>query len=322
MKKKKASLKGNYIQTINEVLKGEIFPFYVLVGENFYLKKQLIEKIKTKLKVEKINIIDGDTDKKSIFNFLETPNFFSSSLIFYIRYANKIENFKWEDFNSRKNRIIIFEDREKSLPEPPIYLEDKVKYVIEIPIDEGILKKWVIKKFEEYGKSIDDRAVSKLIYQLQNDIDLLYSEIEKLSNIDKNILNEEDIDFYTYKINIPNIFELISSYLKKRKRKFLKSINDLIESGEQFEKIFYILLNRIINLIDIKVALIFGLSDKLIKENIKLSQNQISNLIDEAKEYSFEELYELLNKLLEIEKRIKLSKGFIREKLELSILEN
>lgn len=102
MKKKKASLKGNYIQTINEVLKGEIFPFYVLVGENFYLKKQLIEKIKTKLKVEKINIIDGDTDKKSIFNFLETPNFFSSSLIFYIRYANKIENFKWEDFNSRK----------------------------------------------------------------------------------------------------------------------------------------------------------------------------------------------------------------------------
>lgn len=182
------------------------------------------------------------------------------------------------------------------------------------------MKKWVIKKFDENGKKIDDRALSKLIFELQNDIDLLIYEIEKLSLLDKDEISEEDIDVYSYKINIPNVFDIISSYLKGRKRKFLNSIEDLIQKGEPFEKVFYILLSKVLNLLDIKVATLRGLSEKDLRENLKLSQNQISLLINEAREYSFEELYNFLNELLEIEKRIKLSKGYLREKIELDLI--
>jgi DNA polymerase-3 subunit delta len=320
LKKKRVSLRANYLQTINEIIKGELFPFYILLGNSFYLKNQILEKIKNILKVEKVNVIDGELEKKEILDIIESPSFFFTTLLFYIKDADKIDNFRWEEFNSRKNRVIVFEDKQGKIPPPPIYLEDKVKYVYESLIDENILKKWVIKKFDENGKKIDDRAVSKLIFELQNDIDLLFYEIEKLSLLDKDEINEEDIDIYSYKINIPNVFDIISSYLKGRKRKFLNSIEDLIQKGEPFEKVFYILLSKVLNLLDIKVATLRGFNEKELRENLKLSQNQISFLINEAKEYSYEELYNFLNELLEIEKRIKLSKGYLREKIELDLI--
>jgi len=320
LKKKRVSLKANYIQTINEIIKGELFPFYILLGNNFYLKNQLIEKIKIVLKVDKVNIIDGEIDKKTLIDLIESPSFFFSSLLFYIKDSDKIVDFRWEDFNSRKNRVIIFESKEGKIPPPPLYLEEKVKYVVDETIDENILKKWVIKKIEENNKKIDERAIYKLLFELQNDIDLLYSEIEKLSLIEKETITEEDIDNYSYKINLPNIFEVVSSFIKGKKRKFLNLIDDLINSGEPFEKIFYILLNRVLNLIDIKVATIKGFNEKKLRESLKLSPFQISSLINESKEYSFEELFEFLLDLLQIEKRIKLSKGYLREKLELDLI--
>lgn len=320
MKKKKVSLRDNYLKTINEIIKGELFPFYILLGDNFYLKNQLIEKIKGTLKVDRINIIDGEIDKKTILDLIESPSFFFSSLIFYIKDADKIENFKWEEFNSRKNRIIIFESKEDKIPTPPLYLEEKVKVVFDEPLDENILKKWVIKKFEENGKKIDERVATKLIFELQGNLDLLYTEIEKISLLENDVIREEDVDNYSYKLVIPNIFEVISSYLKGKKRKFLGLLNELLQSGETFEKVFYLLLNRILNLIDIKVAMVKGLSEKNLRESLKLSPFQISNLINESKEYSYEELYEFLKDLLEIEKSIKLSKGYLKEKLEIDLV--
>ncbi|MCX8094860.1 MAG: hypothetical protein N3D74_01525 [Caldisericia bacterium] len=317
MKKKKVSLRDNYLKTINEIIKGELFPFYILLGDNFYLKNQLLEKIKVALKVEKINIIDGEIDKKTILDYLESSSFFFSSLLFYIKDADKIEDFKWEDFSSRKNRIIIFESKEGKIPEPPLYLEEKVKYVFDEPLEENVLKKWVLKKFDENGKKIDEKIASKMIFELQGNLDLLYTEIEKLSLLENETITEEDIDYFTYKINIPSIYEIIASYLKGRKRKFLNLLNDLIQTGEPFERIFYLLLNRIINLIDIKIANIKGVSEKNIRESLKLSPFQISSLTLESKEYSFEELFDFLKDLLEIEKSIKLSKGYLKEKLEL-----
>ncbi|MDI6860797.1 MAG: hypothetical protein QMD25_02120 [Caldisericia bacterium] len=284
------------------------------------MKNQLIEKLKGVLKVDKINIIDGETDKKTILDLIESPSFFFSSLLFYIKDADKLQDFRWEDFNSRKNRIIIFESKEGTLPPPPLYLEEKVKYVIDEPIDENILKKWVIKKFEENGKRIDERIALKLIFELQSNLDLLYTEIEKLSLLQKEIIIEEDIDNYCYRINIPNIYEIIFTYLKGRKRKFLTLFSDLLQSGEPIEKIFYLILNKVLNLIDVKVATIKGISEKNLKDSLKLTPFQISNLINESKEYSFEELFSFLKDLLEIEKSIKLSKSYIKEKLELDLI--
>lgn len=322
MKKKKASQKVNYLTTINEINKGELFPYYVLIGDANYLKNQILEKISQKLKVSNKLILEGESNLKNLVESIDSPSFFSSSKVIFIRNANRIENFKWDYFKNIKNRVIIFDDKEGKIPSPPLDIEDKVKIVDDKRINFEILKKWVIKKFKEKGKDIEDGAIYKLIFSCDNDLDILTLEIEKLSLIDNDIINEQDIENYIYPLDIPNIFDLISYFVKNRKRKFLENLNKTIERGENFERLFYMILNHINTLIDIKISILEGLKEKNIMDILKISPYKFSILKDEVNEFTLNELKIILKKLEEIEKTIKLSKSFQKERMELAILKS
>lgn len=322
MKKKRVSQKVNYITTINEIGKGELYPYYILVGNVNYLKNQILEKIKSNLKAVSIKIVEGESDLKSLINSIDSPSFFSSSSIIFIKNAHKIENFKWDNFINPKNRVIIFDDRDGKIPLPPLELKDKVKIVNDASINLEILKKWVGKKLREKNKKIEDSALYKLIFSVENDLDLLITEIEKLSLIDKEIIEDEDIEKYVYQINLPNIFDLINYFIKNKKRKFLENINKIIEKGENFEKVFYLILNHVLTLIDIKISLIEGVKEKDIIETLNLNPYKFSLLKDELEELNLNELKSMLKNMEEIELSIKLSKGFQKERMELSILKS
>ncbi len=322
MKKKKVSQKVNYISTIDEINKGSLKPYYILTGDANYLKNQIIEKIKLNLKVSNIFILEGESNLKNLIDFIDSPSFFSSSKVIFIKNAQKIENFKWDYFKNIKNRVIIFDDRDGKIPQPPEEIEDKVKIVNDKNMNLEILKKWVEKKFKEKNKSISQSALYKLIFSCENDLDLLIGEIEKLSLIDKDIIDEEDIEKYVYQVDIPNIFDLINYFIKNKKRKFLENFSKIIERGENFDKLFYTILNHITSLIDVKISILEGVKDKDIIDALKINPYRYSLLKDEASEFNLNELKTILKSFEEIEKSIKLSKGFQKERMELTILKS
>ncbi len=322
MKKKKVSQKVNYISTIDEINKGNLKPYYILIGDTNYLKNQIIEKIKLNLKISNIFILEGESNLRNLIDSIDSPSFFSSSKVIFIKNAQKIENFKWDYFKNIKNRVIIFDDRDGKIPLPQEEIEDKVKIVNDKNMNLEILKKWVEKKFKEKNKSISQSALYKLIFSCENDLDLLIGEIEKLSLIDKDIIDEEDIEKYVYQVNIPNIFDLINYFIKNKKRKFLENFSKIIERGENFEKLFYTILNHITSLIDVKISILEGVKDKDIIDALKINPYRYSLLKDEASEFNLNELKTILKSFEEIEKSIKLSKGFQKERMELTILKS
>ncbi|HRT37483.1 MAG TPA: DNA polymerase III subunit delta [Caldisericia bacterium] len=322
MKKKKVSQKVNYISTIDEINKGNLKPYYILIGDTNYLKNQIIEKIKLNLKISNIFILEGESNLRNLIDSIDSPSFFSSSKVIFIKNAQKIENFKWDYFKNIKNRVIIFDDRDGKIPLPPEEIEDKVKIVNDKNMNLEILKKWVEKKFKEKNKSISQSALYKLIFSCENDLDLLIGEIEKLSLIDKDIIDEEDIEKYVYQVDIPNIFDLINYFIKNKKRKFLENFSKIIERGENFEKLFYTILNHITSLIDVKISILEGVKDKDIIDALKINPYRYSLLKDEASEFNLNELKTILKSFEEIEKSIKLSKGFQKERMELTILKS
>ncbi|MGB9749385.1 MAG: DNA polymerase III subunit delta [Caldisericia bacterium] len=322
MKKKKVSQKVNYLSAINEISKGDLSPYYILVGDASYLKNQIIEKIKLNLKVSNILVLEGESNLKYLIDSIDSPSFFSSSKVIFIKNAQKIENFKWDYFKNIENRVIIFDDKDGKIPPPPEEIEEKVKVINDKNINLDILKKWVVKKFKEKNKNIDEGALYKLIFSCENDLDILNTEIEKLSLIEKDNLTEEDIEKYVYPVDLPNIFDLINYFIKNKKRKFLQDLDKIIERGENFEKLFYMILNHIISLIDIKISILEGEKDKDIMSVLKLNPYKFSLLKDEASEFKIEELKSILKKLEEIEETIKLSKGFQKERIELTILKS
>jgi len=322
LKKKKVSQKVNYISTIDEINKGNLKPYYILIGDTNYLKNQIIEKIKLNLKISNIFILEGESNLRNLIDSIDSPSFFSSSKVIFIKNAQKIENFKWDYFKNIKNRVIIFDDRDGKIPLPQEEIEDKVKIVNDKNMNLEILKKWVEKKFKEKNKSISQSALYKLIFSCENDLDLLIGEIEKLSLIDKDIIDEEDIEKYVYQVNIPNIFDLINYFIKNKKRKFLENFSKIIERGENFEKLFYTILNHITSLIDVKISILEGVKDKDIIDALKINPYRYSLLKDEASEFNLNELKTILKSFEEIEKSIKLSKGFQKERMELTILKS
>ena len=322
MKKKKVSQKVNYISTIDEINKGNLKPYYILIGDTNYLKNQIIEKIKLNLKISNIFILEGESNLRNLIDSIDSPSFFSSSKVIFIKNAQKIENFKWDYFKNIKNRVIIFDDRDGKIPLPQEEIEDKVKIVNDKNMNLEILKKWVEKKFKEKNKSISQSALYKLIFSCENDLDLLIGEIEKLSLIDKDIIDEEDIEKYVYQVDIPNIFDLINYFIKNKKRKFLENFNKIIERGENFERLFYAILNHIVSLIDVKISILEGVKDKDIIDALKINPYRYSLLKDEASEFNLNELKTILKSFEEIEKSIKLSKGFQKERMELTILKS
>jgi len=322
LKKKKVSQKVNYLSTINEISKGALYPYYILVGDASYLKNQIIEKIKFNLKVSNILVLEGESNLKYLIDSIDSPSFFSSSKVIFIKNAQKIDNFKWDYFKNIENRVIIFDDKDGKIPTPPEEIEEKVKVINDKNISLEILKKWVIKKFKEKNKNIDEGALYKLIFSCENDLDILITEIEKLSLIEKDNLIEEDIEKYIYPVDIPNIFDLINYFIKNKKRKFLQDLDKTIERGENFERLFYMILNHIISLIDIKISILEGEKDKDIMSSLKLNPYKFSLLKDEASEFKIGELKSILKKLEEIEETIKLSKGFQKERIELTILKS
>ncbi|HPP43764.1 MAG TPA: DNA polymerase III subunit delta [Caldisericia bacterium] len=322
MKKKKVSQKVNYISTIDEINKGNLKPYYILIGDTNYLKNQIIEKIKLNLKISNIFILEGESNLRNLIDSIDSPSFFSSSKVIFIKNAQKIENFKWDYFKNIKNRVIIFDDRDGKIPLPQEEIEDKVKIVNDKNMNLEILKKWVEKKFKEKNKSISQGALYKLIFGCENDLDLLIGEIEKLSLIDKDIIDEEDIEKYVYQVDIPNIFDLINYFIKNKKRKFLENFSKIIERGENFEKLFYTILNHITSLIDVKISILEGVKDKDIIDALKINPYRYSLLKDEASEFNLNELKTILKSFEEIEKSIKLSKGFQKERMELTILKS
>ncbi|HOK18454.1 MAG TPA: DNA polymerase III subunit delta [Caldisericia bacterium] len=322
MKKKKVSQKVNYISTIDEINKGNLKPYYILIGDTNYLKNQIIEKIKLNLKISNIFILEGESNLRNLIDSIDSPSFFSSSKVIFIKNAQKIENFKWDYFKNIKNRVIIFDDRDGKIPLPQEEIEDKVKIVNDKNMNLEILKKWVEKKFKEKNKSISQSALYKLIFSCENDLDLLIGEIEKLSLIDKDIIDEEDIEKYVYQVDIPNIFDLINYFIKNKKRKFLENFSKIIERGENFEKLFYTILNHITSLIDVKISILEGVKDKDIIDALKINPYRYSLLKDEASEFNLNELKTILKSFEEIEKSIKLSKGFQKERMELTILKS
>ncbi|RLD15441.1 MAG: hypothetical protein DRI28_00510 [Caldiserica bacterium] len=310
MRKKKSYQRVSYIDALKEIEKKKIFPFYILQGRGRYIKNQIIEKLKDALKVDSISLIDGKgKDFLSIVREISSPSFFFSSTLFYVKDAGRIKGFKWEKIK-KDNRVVVFDDLEEKIPAPPEAFSDLVRIVRDIPLPEGVLKAWIRKKFKENGKVVDESGVYSLIYNVGADLDYLVTEIEKISlSIDKKEITKEDIERHVYPISSTSIFDISNLFFTGRKGKTILFIEEMIDRGENIERIFYILMNRVINVFDVKVSLMQGLKPKEIQKVMNISPFLFGIYEREAREIDINKLMKLLFYLEDVEKAIKIGKG-------------
>ena len=176
--------------------------------------------------------------------------------------------------------------------------------------------------FDDY--KIDSKLVNLLIDRVGNNLSILDQEVEKIKIYkDKNkIIEEKDILSLTEK-NIDNdIFHLIENIVNGNKDKSLESLKEMLKLNEEPIKIIIMLASQFRIIYQAKQLYIMGYTESDIASLLKIHPYRIKLALSKGRNISNEVLLEFIEKLADLDYKIKSGEIMKDLALELFILEN
>ncbi len=296
---------------------------YFLFGQDTYRSRQKMKEIIEEYKKRHqsgLNFIKLDFNEKEFSDLkqtIETVSMFDEKKLVVLEGAFQqsayfqeelLDYLKKRKIDSDKDSIVIFwaekiDEKNKLFQ----FLRKKAKIQEFKLLQPSKLKEWVKKHIKEQGGSIENQAIEKLIDCIGNDLWRMSNELDKLIAFNKKIKKENVEKLVKSKIDT-NIFETIDALGQKNKKQALKFIHNHLKKGESEMYLLDRFVYQFRNLIKVKSGGKLDMHPFVVK---KTSQ--------QAKNFSFEELKKIYQKLLEIDLGIKTGKIDARTAIELFI---
>ena len=193
------------------------------------------------------------------------------------------------------------------------------------------LANWIKKEIEFRGSSITPRAVSSLMGLLGNDLWQIDKEINKLINYKNGKVarlteggKEECIDILEVEDLVKgsfdeNIFALTDAISAKNKSVATKLLEEQYLAGLSDSHLLSMIVRQIKILFQIRNALDNGLNSRQIISSLHLHPFIVQKGINQARNFTLENLKKILNKLIEIDYNMKTGKAEVRLLLNLLI---
>jgi DNA polymerase III subunit delta len=207
--------------------------------------------------------------------------------------------------------VVVF--AENGTPDKRTTLYKKLKkesQLIEFPILEGFeLNKWIIKEIENEGGSIDQNTASYLGSLAEGNLWMLINEIKKLcAYCEKRPVTMIEVELLV-NANLHNtIFQFTDALGQKNAKTSLELLHNLIESGEDLIRIFFMMIRQFRLIIQIKDLKERGLRENEITSKLKQHPFVIRNTIKQCSNFETETLREIYAALLEIDTKFKTGK--------------
>ena len=236
---------------------------------------------------------------KQILNLGLKTDMFASKKLFIIK--NSILNIAKEEFKKifeiESQDIFLFVEHSSVRKNLKIFKEiQKNHKVYTYLIKDFDLKKHIQQKFKEENKKINPLNLNLLATKLQNQINNASNEIQKLCLLDCEEITKSDIDQHIVTNLETSIFELTNN-LFQNKTNYLQTLNNL--KKENIEEIY------IINML---IWQLKTLSQIKLNDTKSLNPFVVRNNSNVAKSITIQKLQEILQKLIEIEFKIKTGK--------------
>jgi DNA polymerase-3 subunit delta len=246
-----------YSQTKRKEFSKEIKPVYLIEGDEEFLKEKVLKKIIsfTSKNNPDIEQLEGEEiSPDNLFNSLNTLPFLSNFRIVIIRDAQKIskevENLiiKYlKNPNPVTSLILITrkeietERIEKCVSEALRNIIKICGYIINCKLKtEAEFKEFVNDYLTEYGKKMEQPALSYFLGLAGKNLYNINSELEKLITYagERIVITKEDVEKIVIKYPETFIFELIDAISNKNLQKALDSLEELLKrKNEKPEKI-------------------------------------------------------------------------------------
>jgi DNA polymerase-3 subunit delta len=335
----------NYKDIIENIRQLKIDNLYFFYGKEDYLLDNTLNMFKDILNEDmlefNLDILDGkDITFDQIKNSVETVPFMDERKLVIIKEFECLTG-KKKNFSEETQKELI--DYIKNLPSYTTVIfvlhsevDKKNKLYKEFSksaticnfnkLSDTELFKWVIKRFEKNGVSIDNSKVSYFIhksgytdYMSEKNLSELKSDIDKISDYTDigNKVSIEAIDNLTENKIENNIFNLIDSISMKNSSKAMKILNDILGEGQSVFAIFSMLAKQFKNIIQVKKLKSKKTPQSEIASILKIHIYTLKKMMKQVDKLSEKEVIEMMNFLLESEYKIK--NGLLRESLSLEM---
>jgi DNA polymerase-3 subunit delta len=316
---------------LQQKIKGKKFsPFYLLYGTENYLINQIIELLGN-------NALNGE-DKS--FNFstydmeeqpldlaiedAETLPFFGERRVVVIKnptFLATVKDKQEHDLNKLETflnnpvpySITVFIAPYEKLDERKkiVKLLKKQADVLEAKkLDNKAIKGWILSLADQEKVSISSNAISKLTQQIGTNLNQLTQEIKKMALYvgRGGEINEQVIESLVARTLENDIFSLVDHVINKRMEATFRIYYDLLKQNEEPIKILALIARQFRMVLQTKLLLGKGYSEKQIVSIIKAHPYAIKIAWKQSKLFSESELKSILNEIAEADYMMKTGK--------------
>ncbi|MGC9099734.1 MAG: DNA polymerase III subunit delta [Caldisericum sp.] len=280
----------------------------ILLGEDHYLKDQIVKKYVDKIFGNNSNNLDfvrltgGSLTYQEFINVITSPPFFSLKFVL-VKDGEQIPKQNLQKLTSASipdftKVILIINQKDVSIPKGNfIIVKDYTAPLNQIEI-------WIEKKAKEYGKTITKDAIKELIRRLDTNFYALSTEIKKLAFYvgDRKEIRKETVSEIVKELGEEDIFEFVNAIMFSRRNDVLRMLDHFLKDQGQENLILsqvlktlsiYLIVNDLKNkeglnlrAINEYIASIFGtyLRTKTLEEIIK--NLEVANIENILKQYS------------------------------------
>jgi DNA polymerase-3 subunit delta len=280
--------------------------------------KEIIERYK-KIHKSGLSLKFLDLREKNFDDFkneFQSVSMFKEKKLVVLKNASSNKEFREQflkrikDFSSSQEIILFLEEGEIS-NENGFFKEIKkvAKFQEFKPFDDLRLRFWIKEKVREQNSKIEEKAVTKLIEFVGNNLWQMENEIKKLVAFKKNgEINQRDVENLVAPNLEVNIFKTIDFIAKKDKRNALKSLKSHLEKGEKLSYVFSMIKFEFRNLLMIKDLIERKVSIFNIQKQTNLHPFVIEKCLPLARKFQLEELKKIYQKIFELDLAIKSGK--------------
>lgn len=180
------------------------------------------------------------------------------------------------------------------------------------------LTSWIKYLVESNGYKIDDFAISELIERTNGDTMTINNELKKLMlyQDDKNI-SVKTVKLLVSKSLEDNIYNFISAFLARDTKKLLSIYDDFMTLNEDEMRIIASISSKLEEILYTKVLMKQGLSKDQIAGYFKVKPGRAYYMMEAARKMNDHSLNDLINRITELDFKIKT--GAIDKKLGLQL---
>ena len=254
------------MQRLKEDIKNRNFhSYYLLYGEEDYLKRLYRDSLKAA-------VLDGgdemnysyfegkDIDISEIKAISETLPFFSDYRIVVVEGSGLFKSAgELSDYLPKMpdTTVIVFVEKEIDKRNKLFKLVNKNGLAVEMSaMSEKDTKKWIAGYLKKSGRKMRENTAAYLLSQVDNSLDSLVNELEKLIayTADRDEITKEDIDAICSAQVTGHIFQMTDAVASGEKTLALSLYRDLLTLRESHMAILYLLTRHFTILLQIKDA--------------------------------------------------------------------